>query len=166
MEILGSEFLEVVKDQQVLEVNESLVNLNELDFTAAFADLDQNIAHQKVSRVAIVVTELVEGEPLTFSLETSAINLPVRYVNALTKLIDEETLYPVNIYMIIEHPMVSQSSLFIQKAASVAAYLDDPASVQKRITAFFTDQVALIKAGGWESLLAPVEEETVIEPTE
>lgn len=166
MEILGSEFLEVVKDQQVLEVNESLVNLNELDFTAAFADLDQNIAHQKVSRVAIAVTELVEGEPLTFSLETSAINLPVRYVNALTKLIDEETLYPVNIYMIIEHPMVSQSSLFIQKAASVAAYLDDPASVQKRIIAFFTDQVALIKAGGWESLLAPVEEETVIEPTE
>lgn len=166
MEILGSEFLEVVKDQQVLEVNERLANFNELDFTAAFTALNQNIKQQKVTRVAIAVTELVEGESLTFSLETSAINLPVRYVNALTKLIDEETMYPVNVYMIIEHPMVSQSSLFIQKAASVSAYLDDPASVQNRITTFFNDQVALIKAGGWESLLAPVEEETVIEPTE
>lgn len=166
MEILGSEFLEVVKDQQVLEVSESLVNFNELDFTAAFADLDQNIKHQKVTRIAITVNELVEGEPLTFSLETSAINLPVRYTNALTKLIDEATMYPVNIYMIIEHPMISQSSLFIQKAASVAAYLDDPASVQKRITTFFNDQVALIKAGGWESLLVPAEEETIVEPTE
>ena len=166
MEILGSEFLEIVKNEQVLEAKTTLANFNELDFTAAFAILDQNITKQTVTRVQIDVSELVEGEPLILGLETSVINLPLRYTNALTKLVDEETMYPVNVYMIVEHPMVSQSSLFIQKAASVAAYLDDPTSVQERIKTFFSDQVALIKAGGWESLVQPTTDESVQEPTE
>lgn len=153
MEILGSDFLTIVKNGAVVEDAQVALTFADLDFKSLFAALDTKLNEQVIVRVEVAVAELIAAEPVKFSLETEAINLPTRYVNALEKLIDEETVYPVNLYMIVEHPLVSQSGMLIQKSASLAAYLDDKVSVQKRIEDFFNDQLTLINDGGWTTLV-------------
>lgn len=169
MELLGNEFLTIIKDQTVAEASQVIAKFAELDFTAMFTTLTQSLTEYPVNHIEVTVAELINAEPVKFSVESGAINLPLRYTNAITKLIDEDTAYELNIYMIIEHPLVSQSGLFIQKAASVAAYEDDTESVQARIEEFFNEKLALIQAGGWSTLVSEktTEEELVTpEPNE
>lgn len=167
MEILGSEFLEIVKNNAVVEDQQVVATFAELDFELLFSALNKNLSQASIQRTQLIVSELIDTEPVQFSIETEIINLPTRYVNSLEKIVDEETVYDINLYMVVEHPLVSRSGMIIRKAASLAAYMDDQGSVKQRIENFFDEQIALIKAGGWSTIVTETaEEKEVAEPDE
>lgn len=158
MEILGSEFLEIVKNNTVVENEQVVATLADLDFKILFSALNKNLTQTAIQRVQLSAGELIEAEPVKFSIETEIINLPTRYANALEKIVDEATMYDINLYMVVEHPLVSRSGMIIQKAASLVAYLDNQVTVEQRMKTFFDEQLALIKAGGWSTLVSEVTE--------
>lgn len=175
MQMDGQEFLTAVKEEAfekwtVTAADEAAVNLDDL-----FKFFDQQLQADKLAQGEIVIDAPEPEDAISLRLETSAINLPLRYFNAMNKLIDENVANEINVYMIVESKLVSQSGLFIYLAASVSAYLDDADSVKAKIAAFFNEKLALINAGGWETLIpepvdeaepAAVDEDTTTEKTD
>lgn len=100
------------------------------------------------------VETLVSGdEPIYLALETNLVNLPIRYANQLGKIVINDPEAEVNLYMYVEHPLVTHSGMRIELAASVAAYLDDPDSVNAKISEFYNRELQTIN----EAVLAATE---------
>ncbi|HJE31682.1 MAG TPA: hypothetical protein K8V66_04680, partial [Weissella confusa] len=97
-------------------------------------------------------------EPISLRLETGLINLPIRYTNAISKIVINDPETDVTLYMIVEHPLVTKSGLRIETAATVAAFLDDPETVEAKIAAFFDKELTAINEAIEEQKNAPAEE--------
>ncbi|AIG65847.1 hypothetical protein ACRHK7_01505 [Weissella tructae] len=141
MQLTGNALIEALENEAVTTktftaADEATINLD--DF---FAFIQTTLeADQLVSAEMIISGD----EPIKLSVETNLINLPIRYANAVKKIVINNEEADVNLYMIVEHPAVSQSGLRIDYAASVTAALDDFDSVAARIAAYFDEKIVLI----------------------
>ncbi|KRM58796.1 hypothetical protein [Secundilactobacillus malefermentans] len=84
----------------------------------------------------------IEKEELSIRLEMNVINLPVRYVSPMEKVLDAESDQDVNVYMIVESPKVNKSGLRIDEIGTVDSVMADPAAALKQFTDFVTEKLA------------------------
>lgn len=152
MDMTGNDFIEILNNETYTTktfeaADQATINLDEL-----FTDVEKEAAASKVFSDALVINE---EEPIIFRIEASLINLPLRYTNAIRKIVVNDEAKEMSLYMIVEHPLVTKSHLLIKKAASVQSFLDDPTSVEEKITSFFNEQLAQINA----NKIAAAEEE-------
>lgn len=143
MELTGNEFIEILKNEQIKSKSFTAADTAEINLDDLF-----NFATKGLKDGQIISSEMIISgdEPISLRVESSLINLPLRYVNAISKIVINDPSKDVNLYMIVEHPLVSKSGLKIELAASVAAYLDDVESVEHKITNFFTEKIQAIQA--------------------
>lgn len=155
MQMTGNDFIAALKEetyasQSFTAADQATVNLDDL-FTYA-----QNMA-QKAQLFSGEL--LISGdEPISLRLESSLVNLPLRYTNAISKIVINDPAADVQVYMIVEHPLVTKSGLRIEKVASVAAFIDDPESSQVKIATFFDKYLQVINEQ--VALAATADEET------
>ena len=155
MQMTGNDFIAALKEetyasQSFTAADQATVNLDDL-FTYA-----QDMA-QKAQLFSGEL--LISGdEPISLRLESSLVNLPLRYTNAISKIVINDPAADVQVYMIIEHPLVTKSGLRIEKVASVAAFVDDPESSQVKIATFFDKYLQVINEQ--VALAATADEET------
>ncbi|SCB96998.1 hypothetical protein [Weissella bombi] len=152
MDMTGNDFIEILtnetyKTKTFEAADQATINLDEL-----FTDVEKEAAASEVFSDALVINE---EEPIIFRIEASLINLPLRYTNAIRKIVVNDEAKEMSLYMIVEHPLVTKSHLLIKKASSVQSFLDDPTSVEEKITSFFNEQLAQINA----NKIAAAEEE-------
>jgi len=152
MDMTGNDFIEILNNETYTTktfeaADQATINLDEL-----FTDVEKEAAASEVFSDALVINE---EEPIIFRIEASLINLPLRYTNAIRKIVVNDEAKEMSLYMIVEHPLVTKSHLLIKKAASVQSFLDDPTSVEEKITSFFNEQLAQINA----NKIAAAEEE-------
>ncbi|MCB6840077.1 hypothetical protein LIX87_02845 [Weissella viridescens] len=141
MELEGNALIERLKQDEVViktytAADQSTINLDDL-FTFVTVTLEQE---QLVSAEIVISGD----EPIHLRLESNLINLPLRYVNNISKIVINDPAKEVNLYMIVESPFVSHSKLRIDYAATVSAYLDDFDSVAAKIANYFDEKLALI----------------------
>lgn len=141
MELEGNALIERLKQDEVVTktytaADQSTINLDDL-FTFVTVTLEQE---QLVSAEIVISGD----EPIHLRLESNLINLPLRYVNNISKIVINDPAKEVNLYMIVESPFVSHSKLRIDYAATVSAYLDDFDSVAAKIANYFDEKLALI----------------------
>lgn len=143
MELTGNEFIEILKNEQIKSKSFTAADTAEINLDDLF-----NFATKGLKDGQIISSEMIISgdEPISLRVESSLINLPLRYVNAISKIVINDPSKDVNLYMIVEHPLVSKSGLKIELASSVAAYLDDVESVEHKITNFFTEKIQAIQA--------------------
>lgn len=141
MQLTGNDLIEALNANTISEA--SFIAPDQ-----ATIDLDELLAFVRQALTAgdLVGAELVISgdEPIHLRLESNLINLPLRYVNQISKIVINNPASEVNVYMIVEHPLVSQSGLRIDQAATVTGFLDDLDSVAAKIAAYFDEKIALI----------------------
>lgn len=142
MEITGNEMIAALKDEAVKQVSFTAADTATVELDSLFTALAEYVQKGELVSAELVVSG---DEPISLRVETNIINLPVKYVNAISKIIINDPATDVNLYMIVEHPLVTRSGLRIELAASVAAYLDDEESVQMKIANFFTKELQSIQ---------------------
>lgn len=143
MQLTGNALIEALEVEAVTAktftaADEATINLD--DF---FAFVHKTLAADQLVHAEMVISG---DEPIILSVESNLINLPLRYANAIKKIVINNDEADVNLYMIVENPRVSQSGLRIDLAASVTAALDDFDSVAARIAAYFDEKITLINA--------------------
>jgi len=153
MQMTGNDFIAVLKEatyatKSLTAADQTTINLDDL---FAFA---QSMAQQ--NQVFSGELLISGDEPISLRLESSLVNLPLRYTNAISKIVINDPVADLNVYMIVEHPFVTKSGLRIEKVASVAAFIDDPESSQFKVAAFFDDYLQIINE---QVALAAVENE-------
>lgn len=147
MQITGEQALVHVTESDYYTLALAQSDHEQIALDDLFAALDAQIANPNLLHLELVINGGVAENGTTLSLETNVINLPQRYTNQLKKLIWPEKIdNDVNLYMIVENPVVSQSQLKISLASSVAAYQDDPDSVKQKISEWFDTQLQTILA--------------------
>ncbi|MGO1337633.1 MAG: hypothetical protein ACTMH7_04110 [Leuconostoc fallax] len=127
---------EVYYKQTLISDDTETIPLDQL-----FSVVDAHIEDEHFMQVTLDINEGSAAGGTTLSIETNFINLPLRYKNALRKLIWVDKTSDINLYMIIENEFVSQSNLKIALASSVSAYQDDAESVKAKISTWFTEQL-------------------------
>jgi len=141
MQLTGNALIEALEAEAVTAktftaADESTINLDEFF----------EFVHETIQADQLVHAEMIISgdEPITLLIESNLINLPLRYANAIKKIVINNDEAEVNLYMVVEHPKVSQSGLRIDFAASITAALDDFDSVAARIAAYFDEKIMLI----------------------
>ncbi|WP_054654495.1 hypothetical protein [Secundilactobacillus silagei] len=81
------------------------------------------VGENKLAQATLTLTDA----DIQVHLETSVVNLPLRYVNAMKKMLADDDTLPVSIYSIIESPDVNVSSLRIDKVASADDFVSHQA---------------------------------------
>ena len=138
MQLTGNEVIEALKNEEIehkvwTAEDQTLINLDPL-----FLFLEQKINENKLVNVEIISSG---DEPIHLSVETNVINLPLRYVNQISKIIINDPETDVNVYMFVDHPDVTRSGMRIELAASVQSFLDDRESVMSKISLFFDREI-------------------------
>ncbi|MGY3743269.1 hypothetical protein [Leuconostoc inhae] len=145
MQITGEKALENISEDTIYSHKENILDSDHIALDNLFTMLDKHIHDDNFIHIDGEINGGITEGGTTLTLETNIVNLPLRYTNQLKKLIwPEKEDNQVNIYMIIENIDVSQSNLKISLASSVAAYLDDAASVKLKISQWFDEQLANI----------------------
>lgn len=145
MEITGERALENITESQMFTLVVAQPDQDNIALDVLFDALDTHIADPNFIQLALTINGGIAAGGTTLSLETNVINLPQRYTTQLKKLIwPEKTDNAVNLYMIVENPLVSQSPLKIALASSVTTYQDDPDSVKAKIAQWFDAQLQVI----------------------
>ncbi|MHA8110550.1 hypothetical protein ACYATP_03445 [Lactobacillaceae bacterium Melli_B4] len=157
MEIDTQSFIDQVTDEQfestyfmtqkaALEKDVSAVIQPMIDFMV------QQIKANQIAQARLVV----EDADAEFKLETCIINLPLRYVKAISKITTDEGVQPLNVYMTVESPAVNRSSLRIDEVAPADEFVADADQMNAKITPWVQEQLAKIDA----NLAAGAEEAT------
>lgn len=138
MQLTGNELIEALKNEEIehkvwTAEDQTLINLDPL-----FLFLEQKINENKLVNGEIIISG---DEPIHLSVETNVINLPLRYVNQISKIIINDPETDVNVYMFVDHPDVTRSGMRIELAASVQSFLDDRESVMSKISLFFDREI-------------------------
>ncbi|MBZ6014205.1 hypothetical protein KIJ04_05520 [Leuconostoc gelidum subsp. gelidum] len=145
MQITGEKALENISEDAIYFYKDHILDGDHIALDNLFMILDEHIHDDNFIHIAGEINGGITEGGTTLTLETNIVNLPLRYTNQLKKLIwPEKEDNQVNIYMIIENVDVSQSNLKIALASSVAAYLDDAASVKIKMSQWFDEQLANI----------------------
>ena len=145
----GEQFLKLLKRQVITQTSFQQV-IEDINIDELFTWFDKALDDDSLISGEILAKVNAE-DALKLSIETSIINLPLRYQNAIDKIILADQEYELSIFAIIEHPIVSQSGLFIKKIASVKTYRDDVDAVKAKIVTFFDEKLKLIADGGWQA---------------
>lgn len=138
MQLTGNEVIEALKNEEIehkvwTAEDQTLINLDPL-----FLFLEQKINENQLVSGEIIISG---DEPIHLSVETNVINLPLRYVNQISKIIINDPETDVNVYMFVDHPDVTRSGMRIELAASVQSFLDDRESVMSKISLFFDREI-------------------------
>ncbi|MBM7544051.1 hypothetical protein JOC59_000757 [Weissella beninensis] len=145
----GEQFLKLLKKKVITQTSFQQV-IEDINIDELFTWFDKALDDDSLISGEILAKVNAE-DALKLSIETSIINLPLRYQNAIDKIILADQEYELSIFAIIEHPIVSQSGLFIKKIASVKTYRDDVDAVKAKIVTFFDEKLKLIADGGWQA---------------
>lgn len=151
MQITGEQALAHIEAADFQNYVNQVADDAPIDLDILFDLFNQHAQSDQLLRATLEVDGGIENGGTTLSLETNVINMPLRYVNQLKKMLYTEETYEVNIYAIIDSPFVSQSNLKIAYASSVEAYLDDPESVQAKIRQWFTEELAQVAENAREA---------------
>ncbi|MFT9469274.1 hypothetical protein [Leuconostoc pseudomesenteroides] len=145
MQITGERALANIADAAFYNKSITVEDGQTVPIDALMSELAQHVTDENFMQVTLNINGGIEADGTTLSLETNVINLPLRYQNQLRKMIlpDSEVLV-VNLYMIVENPLVSQSRLKIALVSSVSTYEDDTDSAQAKIASWFDEQLAHI----------------------
>ncbi|WP_349550654.1 hypothetical protein [Leuconostoc pseudomesenteroides] len=145
MQITGERALANIADAAFYNKSITVEDGQTVPIDALMSELAQHVTDENFMQVTLNINGGIEADGTTLSLETNVINLPLRYQNQLRKMIlpDSEAL-AVNLYMIVENPLVSQSRLKIALVSSVSTYEDDTDSAQAKIASWFDEQLAHI----------------------
>lgn len=147
MESLVKDFIEKVDAEEFETEN----------FGGSLADLNQNGAKKALAPMVDMISTAVQSNQLaqaTLSLtdadiqvrlETSVVNLPLRYVNAMKKMLADDETLPVSVYSIVESPDVNASSLRIDKVASADDFVSHQADMASAIATWLDTQLEQIK---------------------
>ena len=152
MEMTGNDFIEIVTEENYKQKTFEAADQETIALDELFAFVEKNVADNQIFSAEVLINE---EEPISLRLETSLINLPIRYTNAIRKVVINDPETEVSLYMIVEHPLVTKSHLIIKKAASAQSFLDDATSVEEKIASFFNEQIEVIN----ENKLKAIEEE-------
>lgn len=152
MEMTGNDFIEILTEENYKQKTFEAADQATIALDELFAFVEKNVADNQIFSAEVLINE---EEPISLRLETSLINLPIRYTNAIRKIVINDPETEVSLYMIVEHPLVTKSHLIIKKAASTQSFLDDATSVEEKIASFFNEQIEVIN----ENKLKAIEEE-------
>ncbi|MDR3190337.1 MAG: hypothetical protein LBT80_03910 [Lactobacillaceae bacterium] len=141
MQITGNDLIAAVKAESIVKQQWTAADQATINLDAMFDFLTDQL---KQAQLVSVDTIISGDEPIHLAIETNLVNLPLRYASQLGKILINDPANEVNLYMFVEHPLVTHSGLRIELAASVAAYLDDEDSVKTKIAAFFDKEIATI----------------------
>lgn len=145
MQVLGEKILAQIADESYDKEEMSSADGQAIDLNALFDKLASRAQNQEqLFSLALEINGGIAEGGTTLSLESNAINLPLRYQNQLKKLLYPDQDYEINLYMIAENNDVSQSKMKIAKVSSLQAYLDDPDSIQAKISTWFDQKLEYI----------------------
>ncbi|ALI32881.1 MULTISPECIES: hypothetical protein [Weissella] len=141
MQMTGNDFIAALKDEtyeikSFTAADQATINLDDL-----FGYVEQATSQEKLFSAELLISG---DEPISLRVETGLVNLPIRYTNAISKIVINDPETEVTLYMIAEHPLVTKSGLRIETAATVAAFADDPESVESKIATFFDKELQSI----------------------
>ncbi|MBM7616481.1 hypothetical protein JOC36_000014 [Weissella uvarum] len=141
MKLEGNALIERLKQDEVKTASFTAADQSTINLDDLFDFVTKTLKQGDLVSAEIIISG---DEPIHLRLESNLINLPLRYVNGISKIVINEPEKDVNLYMIVESPYVSHSKLRIDYAASVATYLDDFDSVATKIAAYFDEKINLI----------------------
>lgn len=145
MKITSQEALNNIVDDNYYQKVINVLPEKDIALDELFSVLEKQVDNKQFMHIELNIGDGINDLDTKLILETNIINLPLRYVNQLKKIIlPENQENVVNLYMIVESPYVSKSSLVIKIASTVAAFIDDPDSVKNKISQWFTDQLEKI----------------------
>ena len=145
MQITGERALANIADAAFYNKSITVEDGQTVPIDALMSELAQHVTDENFMQVTLNINGGIEADGTTLSLETNVITFPLRYQTQLRNMIlpDSEALV-VNLYMIVENPLVSQSRLKIALVSSVSTYEDDTDSAQAKIASWFDEQLAHI----------------------
>lgn len=138
MERTGNELIATLKAEEIEHKVWTAADQSTVQLDPLFDYVEQQLQANQMVSGEIMISGT---EPIHLTLESNLINLPLRYVNQISKIVIDDPAKEVNVYMIVEHPHVTRSGLRIELAASVQSYLDDPNSVKGKIAQFFDQEL-------------------------
>ncbi|MFL1696201.1 hypothetical protein ACJQWY_05320 [Weissella kandleri] len=141
MERTGNELIALLKAEEIEHKVWTAADQSTVQLDPLFDYVEQQLQANQMVSGEIMISGT---EPIHLTLESNLINLPLRYVNQISKIVIDDPAKEVNIYMIVEHPHVTRSGLRIELAASVQSYLDDSDSVKGKIAQFFDQELESI----------------------
>ncbi|ANZ60469.1 hypothetical protein AYR62_12300 [Secundilactobacillus paracollinoides] len=147
MDIAVADFIEKVETEQVTSQTFEITRgaLDQQGDKAVLTPIVEFVAETvKKGELASAILSFTDAE-IEFRLETSIINLPLRYVNTIKKMLSDEDDMAVNIYSVLESPDVNQSSLRIDKVASVDDFQAHQDVMAESIGEWLDTQLAAIK---------------------
>jgi len=141
MQLTGNALIEALETEAFTTKTFTAEDKATINLDAFFDFVQKEITADHLMHAEMIISG---DEPIRLSVETNLINLPLRYANAIKKIVINNPEADVNLYMIVEHPAVTQSGLRIDFAASVMSAVDDFESVAARIAAYFDEKIQLI----------------------
>lgn len=125
----GSSLAEIKKNGAVKSL-EPMVNM-----------IVKAIGENKLAQATMTLTDA----DIQVHLETSVVNLPLRYLNAMKKMLADDDTLPISVYSIIESPDVNASSMRIDKVASADDFVSHQADMATAIATWLEKQLDQIK---------------------
>ena len=125
----GSSLAEIKKNGAVKSL-EPMVNM-----------IVKAIGENKLAQATLTLTDA----DIQVHLETSVVNLPLRYLNAMKKMLADDDTLPISVYSIVESPDINASSLRIDKVASADDFVSHQADMATAIATWLDKQLDQIK---------------------
>lgn len=147
MESLVKDFFEEVEAEKYETQN----------FGSSLAEIKKNGATKSLEPMVNMMVKAIDSNQLAQAtltltdtdiqvhLETSIVNLPLRYLNAMKKMLADDDTLPVSIYSIIESPDINSSSLRIDKVASADDFVSHKGDMAAAIATWLEKQLDQIK---------------------
>lgn len=147
MEIAVADFIEKVETEQVTAQRFEITRgaLEQQGKKAVLTPIVEFVSETVQKGELASATLAFTDDEIEFRLETSIINLPLRYVNTIKKMLSDEDDMAVNVYSVIESPDVNASSLRIDKVASVEDFETHQDVMAESIGEWLDTQLAAIK---------------------
>ncbi|WP_409021965.1 hypothetical protein ACE83Q_06705 [Dellaglioa sp. P0083] len=113
-------------------------------FAKCYSDLENNVRDGKLVEVQLMI-EYPEGTAI-FTLEANILNLPYKYYKKLPSFFNEVTdEAEVNVYLIVESPILNASKLRIDEITSVTNYLENPSDHNMTSTTMIAEKIAFLE---------------------
>ena len=97
MQMTGNDFITALKDEtyeikSFTAADQATINLDDL-----FGYVEQVISEEKLFSAELLISG---DEPISLRVETGLVNLPIRYTNAISKIVINDPETEVTLYMI------------------------------------------------------------------
>ncbi|MCH5462942.1 hypothetical protein HC026_06980 [Lactobacillus sp. LC28-10] len=147
MESLVKDFVEEVEAE----------NYETQNFGSSLAEINKNGAAKSLEPMVTMIVKAIGENKLAQAtltltdadiqvrLETSVVNLPLRYLTAMKKMLADDDTLPISVYSIIESPDVNASSLRIDKVASADDFVSHQGDMAAAIATWLEKQLDQIK---------------------